>query len=137
MSIEEALAWTVTALLALALGALAWNTAAQYRRRKARRRRYEEALAQDQQLRREAVLRSARRHTMHAASAEAIRRDAEAAARRVARGLVPKVANPHASGTPEFVLWLTTYHLALSDLVEKAATAEEQPWEARTPASRY
>jgi hypothetical protein len=55
--------------------------------------------------------------------ARAIRREAERAARLAAATPGVDAANPYPRGTPEFVLWVTTYHLTLTELDEEAAAA--------------
>lgn len=53
------------------------------------------------------------------AFASSIRAQAEEAARAVADGDESAARNPFAEGTRDYVLWLTSYHLALAQLHEQ------------------
>jgi hypothetical protein len=55
--------------------------------------------------------------------ARAIRHEAELSARRAAGGQLAEPVNPYARGTQEFVLWLVTYHLTMTEIDEEAAAA--------------
>ena len=116
------------ALIALAILAVtgvvlaqAWRWMRRSARRRARRQHYRRLghESRPQALRDDG---GARYGVITPERAAAIRREAEQAALRVGgSGRGGESANPYPSGTPEFVLWIATYHLTLTELDEQAA----------------
>ena len=56
-----------------------------------------------------------------------IRRDAEEAARRTCLNRAPEPANPYPAGTREFVVWGTSFHIAMTELAEPPAPPSSAP----------
>lgn len=116
-------------LIALAFLALAivvvvqlWRAARRKAQRRARRLHYQRA-GHESRPQRPVDESHARYGAISPEKALAIRREAEQAAQRVAASHGADAANPYARGTPEFVLWVATYHLTMTELDEEAAAA--------------
>ena len=117
MGMGEAIFWLVVLTAATLLAGLLAAAARRAAARRARRRAYRQAEQE----------RRARRVTQPAPlsppisrdRAAAVRRDAEKWALEVARGRAAEPRNPHPQGSQEFVLWITSYHLRLTELAEE------------------
>jgi hypothetical protein len=121
MGSGEVILWLVGLATVFVLAGALWaavRRAAARRSRRARRRAYRQA---------EHERRTQRRVTQPAAlspgisreRAAAVRRDAEKWALEVAKGRAAEPRNPHPQGSQEFVLWVTSYHLRLTELSEQ------------------
>jgi hypothetical protein len=134
MSSAEAVIWLVASVAALTLGLYLLQLAQRAAERRARRRRYQRLGHESAPVRlhsQPATLSG----SMGSDRAAAIRRDAETAARLVASGLATEAKNPHLQGSPEFVLWVATYHLVMTELAEEAQGEDGAPWQP-APAER-
>ena len=109
------------ALIALAVGMQLWRSMRRGALRRARRRRYRRAGHAGRPQQHLAVEGQPPYGGITPERAQAIRSEAELAARRAAAGQLEEPANPHARGTQEFVLWVTTYHLTRAEIDEVAA----------------
>lgn len=113
MTSDQAALWLVASVTALAVAGYLWSLAREFAARRARRRRFHRDLA---------AFRSSQHGTLSGAMsrdrAATVRREAENAARLVAGGMAAEPRNPYRQGTPEFVLWVATYHLTLAELRE-------------------
>lgn len=116
MSSSDALIWLATATVAVTLVAQLWRSLQRAAQRRARKRRYLRAGhdSRPQQLRpdREPAAGISREE------AWAVRRQAEEAAARAAAG-AGTLTNPYPQGSQEYVLWIATYHLRLTELAEE------------------
>lgn len=116
MSSSDALIWLATAAVAVTLVAQLWRSLQRAAQRRARKRRYLRAGhdSRPQQLRpdREPAAGISREE------AWAVRRQAEEAAARAAAG-AGTLTNPYPQGSQEYVLWIATYHLRLTELAEE------------------
>jgi hypothetical protein len=122
MSSNDALIALACITVAIAVGVQLWRSARRGAVRRARRRHYREAgyASRPQHLDVEAPEQYG---AMTPDRAHAIRREAEQAARRSAAGQLAEPANPYPRGTQEFVLWVATYHLTMTEIDEEAAAA--------------
>jgi hypothetical protein len=114
MDSGEALIWLVAITVGILAIAEGWRALRQALERRARRERYRQA----------GFVEHSSPVPLAGASigvdrAAAIRREAEKAARAVAAGQVAQARNPYPAGTQEFVLWVATYHLTLTELAEE------------------
>jgi hypothetical protein len=119
MSSNDALIALVCITLILVVGVQWWRWARRRARRLARKlhyRRAGESRPQGLQAEGDDPVRG-----ITPEGAAAIRFDAEQAA--LSAGGSGEAANPYARGTPEFVLWIATYHLTQTELEEQAANA--------------
>jgi len=133
MGSGEAILWLVALTTAIML---AVSVAAALRRaaaRRARQRRYRQA-AHRSRMERRVTQPAALSPGISPERAAAVRRDAEKWALEVAKGRAGEPRNPYRPGTQEFVLWVTSYHLALTELSEQelpGATPPARPWPGR------
>lgn len=118
MSSSDALIWIAMATVAITVVAQLWVAAARAVQRRVRRRRY--LLAAGDSRPRPPSADDEPSHSIGPERARAVRRQAELAARQAAAagGEAP---NPYRMGTPEFVLWVATYHLTLTEVDEERA----------------
>ena len=118
MGSDETLLWLAPAFALLAAAALWLKRATSGRMRPPARKRFPRA----EQLRWEpAPGPVASPPGMPPAYLEFIRRDAEESARRTTLSGGPEPANPYPSGTREFVVWATSFHIALAEQAEHRA----------------
>jgi len=122
MSSNDALIALACITVAIAVGVQLWRTARRGALRRARRRHYRQAgyASRPQHL---AAERQEPYGAMTPERAQAIRHEAERSARRAAAGQLAEPANPYPRGTQEFVLWVVTYHLTMTEIDEEAAAA--------------
>jgi hypothetical protein len=122
MSSNEALIALACITVAIAVGMQLWRSVRRGAVRRARRKHYREAgyASRPQHLADESQAQLA---AMTPDRAHAIRREAEQSARRAVSSLRAEPANPYPRGTQEFVLWVATYHLTMTELDEAAAEA--------------
>jgi hypothetical protein len=122
MSSNDALIALACITVAIAVGIQLWHSVRRQKARRARRKHYREAgyASRPQHLADES---QAHFGAMSPDRAHAIRREAEQSARRAVSGLRAEPANPDPRGTQEFVLWVATYHLTMTELDEEAAEA--------------
>jgi hypothetical protein len=113
MRSDQAALWLVACVAALALAGYLWTVARAALARRARRRRFHRELAAHRPSQPGTLSGSMSRDR-----AATVRREAENAARLVAGGMDAEPRNPYRQGTPEFVLWVATYHLTLAELRE-------------------
>lgn len=135
MSSSRAVLWLVASAVGLALLLYVAGRVRHALERRARKLRY-------QRLRRETgphpplsqpgVLYGA----MGPQRAAAIRQDAEAAARLAAGGHGGQARNPHPEGSPEYVLWVATYHLTMADLEDEPPASSAGAWQPVPPPKR-
>ena len=128
MSSEKAVLWLVASVIALTLALYVLRIARQAAQRRARRLRYQR-LGHETSPQRLHTQPGSLSGSMNPDRVAAIQSDAENAARLVAAGMTASARNPHAQGTPEFVLWVATYHLAMTELAEEAQAEEPAPWQ--------
>ena len=122
MSSNDALIALACITVAIAVGIQLWHSVRRQKVRRARRKHYREAgyASRPQHLADES---QAHFGGMSPERAHAIRREAEQSARRAVSGLRTEPVNPYPRGTQEFVLWVATYHLTMTELDEEAAEA--------------
>jgi hypothetical protein len=122
MSSNDALIALACITVAIAVGVQLWRSVRRGAVRRARRRHYRQAgyASRPQHL---SEGGQERYGAMTPERAHAIRREAEQAARRAAGGQLPEPQNPYPRGTQEFVLWVATYHLTLTEIDEETAAA--------------
>jgi hypothetical protein len=123
MSSSDALIWLVILTVVVTVVAQVWNAMHRSAERRARQRRY--LLAGYESRPQQLDADDAPTTGMGPERARAVRREAEQAAGLAASGAVREVANPYPKGTQEFVLWVATYHLRLTELTELAELAQE------------
>lgn len=115
MSSREAVLWLVGSAIAVALVGHVWRQLQERSARRARQQRYQAHETRPQRL----VTRPAPLSgSMGAERAAAIRRSAEGAAYLASTGHLENVRNPYPAGSPEFVLWVATYELTMTELAE-------------------
>jgi hypothetical protein len=134
MSSSRAVLWLVAAVVAFALllyVAGLVKRALEKRARKLRYQRLGRETGPHRPLSQPGVLYGA----MGQERAAAIRQDAEAAARLVASGQSSEPRNPHPQSSPEFVLWVATYHLTLADLHDEPPASSAGAWQPTPPES--
>lgn len=116
MSSSDALVWLAMVTVAVTVLAQLWHSLRRAALRRARKRRYLRAgyESRPQRLRpdSEPVAGISREE------AGAVRRHAEEAATMAAAG-AGTLTNPYPQGTQEYVLWIATYHLRLTELAEE------------------
>ena len=130
MSSAEAVLWLVARATAVALIGYVWRQAVEASSRRARRARYQSHETKPQPL---ASRPGTLSGSMGRDRAAGIRRNAEAAALMASRGRGDAAGNPYPEGSPEFVLWVATFHLALTEIAEQEAADSGDPAAARTP----
>lgn len=136
MSSSRAVLWLVASAVGLALllyVAGRVRLALERRARKLRYQRLGRETGPHRPLSRPGVLYGA----MGPERAAAIRQDAEAAARLAAGGHdggPPR--NPHPAGSPEYVLWVATYHLTLANLQDEPPASSAGEWQPAQPPER-
>jgi uncharacterized iron-regulated membrane protein len=121
MSSNDALIALACITVVLVVGAQCWRWWRRDVQRRARTRHYRRAgyESRPQHLRDDG---GGRYGAISPARAAAIGREAQQAAQKAAEsGRSGESANPYAGGTPEFVLWIATYHLTLTELDEQAS----------------
>lgn len=128
MSSGEAVIWLVASVAVLTLALYVLQVLRRAAERRARRRRYQR-LGHESAPARLQTQPGALSGSMGPDRAAAIRRDAENAARLVASGLATEAKNPHRDGSPEFVLWVATYHLTMTELAEEAQGEDGAAWQ--------
>lgn len=128
MSSGEAVLWLVGSVVALTLALYVLRLARDAAQRRARRRRYQR-LGHESSPQRLQSQPGALSASMNPNRVAAIQRDAENAARLVTSGKAAEGRNPHAEGTPEFVLWVATYHLTMTELDEEAQGESGAAWQ--------
>lgn len=133
MSSEDAVLWLVGGVVATALAGYLWRLGVRAAAQRARRLRYQR-LGQATGPQRLAPQPGTFSASMGPAQAAAIRRDAERAAALFAASQGAEPRPPYAEGTPEFVLWVATYHLTLHELGEEAPTDQPPHWQPTRPA---
>jgi erythromycin esterase-like protein len=116
MSSSDVLIWLAMTTVAVTVVAQLWRSLHRAAERRARKRRYLLAgyESRPQQLRPDSEPAAG----IGREEARAVRRHAEEAAALVAVG-AGAPANPYPRGTPEYVLWIATYHLRLTELAEE------------------
>ncbi|HEX7892174.1 MAG TPA: hypothetical protein VF522_22685 [Ramlibacter sp.] len=132
MSSSSAVLWLVAAVVGLALLLYVAGLAKRALERRARKLRYQRLgreTGPHRPLSQPGVLYSG----MGPERAAAIRQDAEAAARLVASGQAGEPRNPHPASSPEFVLWVATYHLTLADLADELPASGAAAWQPKPP----
>jgi hypothetical protein len=123
MSSNDALILLVCMTVAIAVGVQLRRSARRGAVRRARRRRYRQAgyASRPQQL---AAEGQEPYGAMSPERAHAIRHEAEQSARRAVAGqLAAEPVNPYPRDTQEFVLWVVSYHLTMTEIDEEAAAA--------------
>ena len=116
MSSSDALIWLVILTVIVTVVAQVWHAFHRAAQRRARRRHYRAA---GYQTRPQPLADDDGPSTgIGPERARSVRREAEQAAALAFAGV--EVANPYAMGTQEFVLWVATYHLRLTELQEEA-----------------
>lgn len=116
MSSADAVLWLVGSATAVAVIGYVWRMAADASARRARQQRYQSHETRPQRLTQPGALST----SMGADRAASIRRSAERAALIASRGDDPDEArNPYPEGTPEFVLWVATFHLTMTEIAEQ------------------
>jgi hypothetical protein len=121
MSSADAVLWLVACFLAIALGGALWRRARNAAARRARHLRYQSHESRPHAL----VTRpGGLSGSMTRERAASIRRSAEGAALLAVRGQAGPPKNPYPEGSPEFVLWVATYHLTVTELSEHADTVD-------------
>ena len=114
MTSDQAVLWLVACVAMLALAGYLWNLASDAAGRRRGRRRFHRELAAHRPSQPGTLSGSMSRDRV-----ATVRREAENAARLAALGIVSaEPRNPYRQGTPEFVLWIATYHLTLAELRE-------------------
>lgn len=117
MSSSDVLVWIAVATVAIAVAVQFGLAVVRAVQRRARRRRYQ--LFASESRPQPLSAQDAPRTGIGPERARSVRRQAEAAARRTAAG-GGEAPNPYPKGTPEFVLWVATYHLTLTEMDEVA-----------------
>lgn len=107
------LLWSGAAVLGAGVAWVAWRTLCVHRARRIARR-FRPPPATELRWVTEPARLAASAPGMPPALAEHVRRDAEDAARRAAAAGADSPPNPYPPGTPEFVLWVASYHLAMT-----------------------
>jgi hypothetical protein len=117
MSSSDLLLWLAMTTVAVTVIAQVGRVLQRRSERRARRRHYARAgyESRPQQLSED----DAPSMGMGPARARAVRLHAEQAAAAAAAGAGGDHANPYARGTQEYVLWIATYHLRLTELAEE------------------
>jgi hypothetical protein len=120
MSSSDVLIWLATLTVAVTVIGQVWRAVHRAAERKARKRRYLLAgyESRPQQLRPESLEAAG----IGPEQARAVRQQAEEAASLAAAG-AGTFTNPYPRGTQEYVLWIATYHLRLTELAEDAEDA--------------
>lgn len=111
MTSNQAVLWLVACVAALTLAGYLWTLGRDAAQRRARRRRFHRELAAHRPSQPATLAGSMSRDRV-----ATVRREAENAARLVALGVAPEPRNPYREGSPEFVLWVATYHVTLAEL---------------------
>lgn len=116
MSSSDALIWLAMITVAVTVIAQLWHSLRRAAQRRARKRRYLRAgyESRPQQLRPDSEPAGG----ISREEARAVRRHAEEAATLTAAG-AGTLTNPYPPGTQEYVLWIATYHLRLTELAEE------------------
>lgn len=116
MSSSDALIWLAMTTVAVTVVAQLWHSLRRAAQRRARKRRYQRAghESRPQQLRPDSEPAAG----ISREEAWAVRRHAEEAASLAAAG-AGTLTNPYPRGTQEYVLWIATYHLRLTELAEE------------------
>lgn len=116
MSSSDALIWLAMTTVAVTVVAQLWRSLHRAAERRARKRHYLLAgyESRPQQLRPDAEPPAG----ISREEARAVRRHAEEAATLAVAGS-GTVTNPYPRGTQEYVLWIATYHLRLTELAEE------------------
>jgi len=119
MSSNDALIALVCLTVAVTVVAQVWRSLRREAHRRARKLHYLRASheSRPQQLE---EMAGARYDAVGPERAQAIRRQAEQAALATYNGGA-QADNPYPRGTPDFVLWIASYHLAMTELEEIAA----------------
>jgi hypothetical protein len=130
MSSGEAVLWLVGCVIVVALVGHIWRIAQDRAARRARHQRYQLHETRPQRL---ATRPGTLSGSMGAERAGAIRRSAESAALLASNGHLDNVKNPYPEGTPEFVLWVATFHLAMTELAEQEHADTTEPGVAGEP----
>jgi hypothetical protein len=134
MSSEDAVLWLVAGVVGTAVAGYVWRLAVRFAAQRARRLRYQR-MGQASGPQRLAAQPGGFSSSMGPAQAAAIRRDAERAAALFAAGKDAEPRAPYAGGTPEFVLWVATYHLTLHELADEAPADPAPNWQPTRPAA--
>lgn len=136
MSSAKAVLWLVAMVVGLALLLYLLRLARQALDRRARRLRYQR-LGRETGPQRLQSQPAALSGSISGQKVAAVQRDAENVARLVAAGAAREPRNPYTEGTAEYVLWVATYHLTLTELSEQAEALEaarEATWQPTRPA---
>lgn len=116
MNGSDALVWVAILTVAVTVVAQLWRSAQRAAERRARRRRYHLASSGSRpQLLRDNDEPAA---GISRDEARAVRRHAEEAATLAAAG-AGTLTNPYPRGSQEYVLWIASYHLRLTELAEE------------------
>ena len=113
MTSYQAVLWLVAFVAEHTLAGYLWSLGREAAARRARRRRFYRELSSHRPSQPGTLTGSMSRDRV-----ATVRREAENAARLVAAGITAEPRNPYRQGTPEFVLWVATYHLTLAELRE-------------------
>ena len=119
MSSNDALIALVCLTVAIAVVVQVWRSLRREAGRRARKLRYRRAGYESRPQALEEMAGS-RYDAVSPERSQAIRRQAEQAALATHAG-APQPENPYARGTPDFVMWIASYHLAMTELEEAAA----------------
>jgi hypothetical protein len=132
MDSGEAILWLAALASAIVLAGVLLAAMRRASARRARRREYRKA-EEERRARRRVTQPAALSPGISRERADAVRRDAEKWALEVAKGRAAEPRNPHPQGTQEFVLWITSYHLRLTELCEpdRPEAQPPQPWPGR------
>ena len=121
MSSNDALIALVCLTVAVAVVAQVWRSLRREAERRARKLHYRRASYESRPQQLEEMAGS-RYDAVGPERAQAIRRQAEQAALATHAG-APQPENPYPRGTPDFVMWIASYHLAMTELEEAAAAS--------------
>jgi hypothetical protein len=116
MSSNDALIALVCLTVAVAVVAQVWRSLRRDAQSRARKLHYQRASYESRPQKLEEMAGS-RYDAVGPERAQAISRQAELAALATHAG-GPQAENPYPRGTPEFVLWVASYHLAMTELEE-------------------
>jgi hypothetical protein len=118
MGIGEVILWLAGLTAIVVLAGMVSAAVRRAGKRRARRRAYRQS-EQERRARRRVTQPAPLSPGISRERADAVRRDAEKWAVEVARGRAAEPRNPHPQGSQAFVLWVTSYHLKLTELSEQ------------------
>jgi FtsZ-interacting cell division protein ZipA len=117
MGLDDVILSLVAITIVVVVAGTLWTAAQRASKRRARRRQYRQA-EYERRMQRRTTQPAPLSPGISRERANAVRRDAENWAQEVASGRAAEPRNPHPQGSQEFVLWITSYHLRLTELSE-------------------